>query len=120
MPAAKKKTLTFDDLDAIRKAKVAKTRVVPIEIDEDGTVAEFEMTAIGRRSFMELSDKYEKDDGSWKDEFPPRLVSACASNPKISVDEAIELWDDPKWSVYDLDRLFTAALELSSAFRAAK
>ena len=120
MPPAKKtaKTLTFDDLDAIRKAKVAKTRTVPIDLDEDGNVVEFELTAIGRRSFTEMSEAHEKEDGSWDDDFPPALVSACATNPPITLEEAKSLWDDPAWSVFDLDKLFTAALELSSNFRA--
>lgn len=43
------------------------------------------------------------------DTFPPALIAACLASPKLTEDEAKELWDDPAWSQAELSLLLQAA-----------
>lgn len=114
MTARKPKTI-----DEIRQAKKAKTDVVKIELD-DKTTIEFTFRGIGRKAFNTLVEEHQapEGDGEWDIEtFPPALISASCESPPMTPQEAKELWDDPNWSVQELDQVFTGALKVNAALR---
>lgn len=41
--------------------------------------------------------------------FAPKLIAASSDDPKITVDEAHEIWDDPEWSPAECEKLYHAA-----------
>lgn len=112
MPAKKK--LTFED---IRREKQAPRKTIEVDLDGNGKVAEFTFQGIGRRAFTELSEAHSSDDDTsgWDvASFAPALVAASSLEPSITPAQAKELWDDPAWTIFDLDKLFTAALSVNA------
>ncbi len=43
------------------------------------------------------------------DRFQPALVVACSVEPTLSIEEAVEMWDDDEWTEGELDAIFNAA-----------
>lgn len=111
-----KKSPTFDTIDDIRREKQAPRRTVTISVNEDQEV-DWKLRGIGRRAFRELSEAHsdDTDDTGWNMEtFPPALVAACSESPKLTEQEALEIWADDEWTIKELDSLFHAAIALSS------
>lgn len=80
---------------------------------DDGSLAVFTFRAISRNRYKEISDANPAidDKPGYGPEFPPMLVAACAIDPAISVDDALEMWDSDQWSDAELNQLFSAAVE---------
>lgn len=118
MPTRKK--LTFESIEEIRKAKKAPAEVVEIVIDGAGDGAQkfdWAMRGIGRKSFEDLSSRYENEDtpSGWEmDKFAPALIAACSESPKLSEEDANAIWNDDAWTTKELEALFRCALRLSS------
>lgn len=45
--------------------------------------------------------------------FPPALIAAASHDPKISPEEASDLWQDEGWSTGELLRLFNTAFQIN-------
>ena len=109
-------------IDEIRQAKKARTETVTVVLD-DKTEVDFMFKGIGRKAFNTLVNEHPdpNDELQWdQDNFPPALISASCESPAMTPDEAKELWDDPQWSVQELDQLFTGALKVNAALRGVK
>lgn len=80
------------------------------------TEQEFTFRSIGRHAHDELllshppTDEQKKEGyGFNPDTYTPALVAAASYDPKISLQEAAEIWDDPDWNSGELLQLFFAA-----------
>ena len=52
-----------------------------------------------------------------EDTYTPALLAASIVDPKLTVEEATELWHSPQWSQGDLDRLVVAARTVNQLIR---
>lgn len=118
---AKKATrATLDDL----LKKPARTREVTIRsADDSGAEIEFTVLfrSIGSKAYDALLSEHpptaaQKKEGSpWNsDTFPPALIAACSSDPKISLEDAKRLFESDEWSGGEVAGLFTAAIKVNS------
>jgi hypothetical protein len=114
MPPRKKPT--FESIDELTKAKKAGSETITIVVDGDVTV-DWVMRGIGRKSFETLSNAHEDEStpSGWDmDTFAPSMIAACSEYPKLTQQQAKDLWDSDDWTTKDLDSLFRAALRVSS------
>jgi len=77
--------------------------------------------AIGMRAYDRLVAKHppkpdQRAEGASfdMDTFAPALISACAVEPEISLDQAKSIWDSDDWSRGDVMVLFRNAVELNN------
>lgn len=50
----------------------------------------------------------------WNPEtFPPAIISACLVSPRMTVEEATEMYEDPSWNLGELQRLLAAAIAVN-------
>jgi len=111
---------TFKDL----LHKPARTKEVVLTVpDEDGNMIEFVfvMRAIGSKAYDTLVGLHaptaeQKREGAAynPDTFGPALIAHCSASPKLTPNEAKELWDSDEWSRGEVMALFTAAVEVNS------
>lgn len=87
---------------------------------------EFVFEALSRPFYDELIDQHPASDEQKAnakregrmppnynvDSFPPALVAATLVSPKMTLDDAKELWSDPNWSPAELVDLFAAARDV--------
>lgn len=109
---------TFDHL----RKKKRRERVVPIPtVDDDGdeVTLEFRMRAISSRQYDKLMadcppTPKQKDDGAAYDvdRFAPALIAAVSLEPKLTVEEATELYTSDEWASGEIGGLFIEALRL--------
>ena len=104
--------------------KPARTKEVVLKVpDEGGTVIEYVMTlrAIGSKAYDVLVSMHpptadQKKEGAAyiPDTVGPALISACAINPRMTPNEAKELWESDEWSRGEVMEIFVAAVEVNS------
>ncbi len=78
----------------------------------------FVFQSMGRKSYSALLDEYkpregdedDKELGANSDEFPPRLIALSSHSPKMTLDQAREIWDGDDWSDAETTALVTGAL----------
>lgn len=105
----------LDDMRKLRDAAIA-----------DGRIAVFRFRALGSDEYEQLVNRHkptqqqrdeadrEKRAIAWNlKTFPPALIAEACIEPRMTVDEASSLYDDPEWSAGDLGLLFTAANKAS-------
>ena len=113
-----------DDLEALEAdlaTVLAEERKLTGEMVDGSALFRFE--SIGRKRYEALIAENPPDEtqrkaakargilAAWNpDTFPPQIISACMSEPKLSVAEVAELWDHPAWNQSELSLLFDAAL----------
>ncbi len=85
------------------------------------SIVVFTFKSIGRLNYDELVSQHpptkdaKKDGADFNAEtFPPALLAAACSNPEISIEEAVEMFDDPDWNNAELRALFFGALEVNT------
>ena len=85
------------------------------------TLVVFTFKSIGRFNYDLLVSEHpptkeEKKDGADfnAETFPPALIAAACTDPVISPDEAVEMFDDPDWNNAELRALFFGALEVNT------
>lgn len=118
--APTRRPATFNDL----LHKPARTKEVVLKVpDEGGTIIEYVVTlrAIGSKAYDVLVGMHpptaeQKKDGATynPDTFGPALISACAIEPRMTPNEAKELWESEEWSRGEVMELFVAAVEVCS------
>lgn len=118
--SSNRRPATFSDL----RNKPSRTKEVVLAVpDADGNVVElvFTMRAIGSKGYDTLVSVHpptgeQKKEGAGynPDTFGPALISACSLDPKLTPNEAKELWDSDEWSRGEVMALFTAAVEVNS------
>lgn len=116
-PQAQRATLT----DLLKKP--ARTKEVTVRsVDDGGNEVELTIVfrSIGSRAYDALLTKHpatreqKKDGHSWNiDTFPPALIAASSSDPQISHEDAVQLWESDDWSSGELMGLFVAAMKLN-------
>ncbi len=91
--------------------------------DARDTEITFTFKAIGRLPYDELvgdpanapTEAQKKEGAQFNpDTFPPALVAAAAVDPKITLEEAVEIFGDSEWNGAELQKLFFAALEVNT------
>lgn len=113
---------TFDQL----VKKPARTKDIPVSVTaDDGDVVEavIRVRAIGAKAYDDLlsghppTGKQKKEDPNtpynWET-FPPALISACAVEPGMTVEEATEVWTSDEWSRGEVQTLFAGCVEVNS------
>lgn len=111
-------------LDHLRKKK-RREADVPITLqDDDGEDVQMTLRfrAISSRQYDKLVSEHpptpkQKDDGAIYNinNFAPALISAVSLDPKLSVEDASELYNSDDWSGGEIGGLFLAALRLCNA-----
>lgn len=115
-----RRAATFKDL----QSKPKRTKDVVLKVpDEDGEIIEFVVTlkAIGSKAYDDLIAKHpptteqKKDSAQYNaDTFGPALISACSFEPRMTPNEASEIWTSEDWSRGEVMELFVAAIEVCS------
>lgn len=115
-----RRAATFKDL----LSKPARTKEVKLSVpDADGTMVEFVVTlrAIGSKAYDVLVGMHpptteQKKEGAVynPDTFGPALISACAISPRMTPNEAKELWDSDEWSRGEVMEIFASSVEVCS------
>lgn len=85
------------------------------------SIVVFTFKSIGRLNYDELVSEHppskdqKKDGADFNAEtFPPALLAAACSDPEISLEEAVDMFDDPDWNNAELRALFFGALEVNT------
>ena len=104
--------------------KPARTKDVVLTVpDEDGMMIEyvFSMRAIGSKAYDVLVGMHpptpdQKREGATynPDSFGPALISMCSANPRMTPNEAKELWESDEWSRGEVMEIFMASVEVNS------
>jgi hypothetical protein len=111
---------TFADLQAKPKRMKEVTLRVP---DEDGDVIEMVVTlkAIGAKAYDDLMAKHpptgpqKLENAQYNpDTFGPALISACSFEPRLTPNEAKEIWDSEDWSRGEIMELFVGCIDVCS------
>jgi len=117
----KARAATFDDL---RKKNRRKAEFTVTSIDDDGEKVELVIRyrAIGSADYDRLvaahppTAKQAKDGAQYNFEtFGPALVAAVSYEPKLSVEEAKELFGSDEWASGEITSLFMNALRLQNS-----
>lgn len=113
-----RKRATFDRL----LSKKAREKVVEVELplDDDGVEkVELLFRSIGSAEYDRLVTKYpptpaqKKEGASYNlDAFAPSLIAAVCVDPKMSAEEAKELWTAEEWNRGELYNLFREAVDI--------
>ena len=108
-------------MDHLRK-KRKRERVVPIQsLDDDDMPITLEMRlrAISSRAYDKLIGDHpptptQRDQGAAYnvDSFAPALIAAVSLEPKMSTDDATEIYNSDEWSPGEVGGLFLEALRL--------
>ena len=119
-PKSTRRAATFKDL----QSKPKRTKDVVLKVpDEDGEIIEFVVTlkAVGSKAYDDLVAKHpptseqKKDNAQYNpDTFGPALISACSFEPRLTPNEATEIWTSEDWSRGEIMELFVAAVEVCS------
>lgn len=115
-----RRTATFNDL----LHKPARSRELVLRVpNDDGDVIDLvvNLRAIGAKDYDDLIAKHpptaeqKKEGGSYNvDTFAPALIAACSHEPKLTPNEAAEIWNSPDWSRGEIMELFLASVEVCS------
>jgi len=107
------KNATFE---LLRKKKLAE-KTFTVHVNGEAYVMKYR--AIGHQQYDDLVGKYpptpdERAEGALYSTkgFAPALISAVSVEPKLSLDEAKELWGSSDWSRGDLMVLFSHAVDV--------
>src|SRR5690348_16554108 len=111
---------TFSDLT--KKPRRTLTFTVLTQ-DEDGDVQlEMKYKAISAKEYDDLvaahppKPKDKQSGASFDlDTFAPALIAAMSVDPKLTEDEAKEIWDSPEWSGGEVSTLFFNAQRVCNA-----
>lgn len=119
--SAKRKPATIADL----KRKKVRTDTVEIPTyDEDGeeVVMTVRIKAIGSVAYDKLvaanpPNRVQRERGdNWNvDSFAPALISACAIEPKMTVEDATDIYTSDEWSAGEVGALFWACQRICNA-----
>jgi hypothetical protein len=114
---------TFTDL--LHKPVRSKALTIKVPESEEDNAEIVELTvrvrARGQKAYDDLlaahpPTKKQKDQGDVYnvETFCPALLSECVVEPKISMEEATELWTSDTWSRGELSELFFACVDVNS------
>ena len=115
-----RKAATFDEL--LKKPARTKDLVIKVPADDNG-ILELVVTlrAIGSKAYDDMiaghppTKEQKAEGGSYNvDTFAPALISACSSNPHLTVDEARQVWQSDDWSRGELMELFLGCVEVNN------
>lgn len=111
-------------VDLLLKKKRREKTVVINSVDDDGGLIELEIRyrAIGAKEYDDLVAAYPPTTGQRKDGasynvdlFAPALIAAVSLEPKLSFEDAKEIYNSPEWSGGEVGGLFIEALKLCNA-----
>lgn len=115
---AAEKVATWDDLRT-KKPKRGEVKIPTTDIDGNKITLKVLLRAISGPAWDALIDAHQPDDSekaqglSWHvDTFPIALVAACATDPKLTEGQWLELKNSPDWSGGEFGQLFGTAMNL--------
>ena len=116
--AVRRRPATVDDL----LTKPARTQELTITVGADKPVeVTLALTAISAKAYDDLlagnpPTVEQKAEGETynPDTFPAHIISAVVSEPKITLEQAREIWDGSQWSRGELRDLYMACVNLCS------
>lgn len=120
-PTARRRVATIDAL--LKKRRREDLVVVPMK-DDAGEAIELTIRyrALSAKEYDDLQAKFpptaaQKKDGAIfdVDGFAPALISACAIDPPISVEDATAIYSADEWSGGEVAELFFRAQRLCNA-----
>lgn len=95
----------------------------------DDEIVVFKFRAIGREPLDELISEHPPTDEHLAqakkenveiqfnvDSFPPALIAASCTSPKLTEAQAQEIWDSEDWNSAELQRLYAAAMMVNQVF----
>lgn len=114
MPDNKKSVTDSDRILSLMKGKKRRTRTVTITVS--GEAVQIEFTALSANELDKLRAKHPPTKAQIADglginieTFQPALVAATMTSPKISEDDAKEMWEGDGWTRGELSELFETA-----------
>lgn len=110
--------------ESLLKKPARETKVLIPTVGDDGQEIKlvFRMKALNGKVYDDLvsahppKDEDKKNGGQYNvDTFAPALISAASVTPKLSLEQAAELYHSEDWSGGEITSLFFAALRLCNA-----
>lgn len=102
---------------SLLKSKKPRRKTITLTIEDEQVKLTFQ--AISSKRLDKLQEKYpptseQAANGASFNRFtfPPALISACAVEPEISLDDANEIWNSDEWSTGELNTLFDTVTSL--------
>lgn len=117
--APRRRPATLDDL----LTKPARTHVMSISIPKDGTEVELTLalTALSAKAYDDLlaahpptKEQKAEGEGYNPDTFAPAVIAAVVTEPKLTVEQATEIWTGETWNRGELRDLFLGCVNLCS------
>jgi hypothetical protein len=113
-----------DDRELKRALKEAEEAVEAARAAVQAATKPFDFEAISAGDYEELKLKHPATPAQVKEAqrlgrmpnvldentFPPALIQRCCVKPRLTIDNAKEIWNDPKWSAAGAKSLFDAAV----------
>lgn len=103
------------------KAPDIQEQIDALVEESQTTVVMFTFESIGRPNYDALVEEHQPSKEEQKkgaefdaETFPPALISASCSDPEIPLEDAIAMFESPKWNNAELRLLFFGALEVNT------
>ena len=94
-------------VEAAKETEATFTFVAIGRVAYDGLVTELPPT----KTMLKEAEERKEPVPQWDvDKFPPALIALSCSDPEMTREEAVEIWEDPNWSGSELIKLFTTAM----------
>jgi len=117
--AARQKQSENDKQSLLDKLKGKRPRRKTIAIDVSGEEVQMTFEAISAHELDKLQTKHKPTTEQRArgfafnpNTFAPALVAACSVEPKLSLDDAREIWESEFWSTGELNQLFDTCSNL--------
>lgn len=102
------------DAAKLLAAKSLREASIAVAVNSDGGTAELKFQALPRREYRVLLDEHPPDTegADWNpDTFPPALIAACSLDPKLTLEQAGEMWEE--WEAGEMGRVFMLCFQLN-------
>lgn len=102
------------------KPKSRATFTLYLGEGDDATEIEVTAEALSMKDYDKLLAKFPPSEEDKRkgmtyelDKFAPALISACLSEPEMSLAQAKQLWNSDNWSRGDIEGLFSKVLQIN-------
>lgn len=117
--AARQEQSKADKSDLLNRLRNKKRKAKTLEINLDGDIVTLKFEAISSRELDKLRAKHPPTQkqraenlGVNLETFNPALVAATLVEPKVTEDEAVELFNSDRWSAGELAQIFNTASDV--------
>lgn len=117
--AARNEQSESDKKSTLDKLKSKKRRQQKISIEVNGEKLELLFQAVSYAELDAIQSKHQptqqqRIEGAVfnRNTFPPALIAACSVDPKMTEQDALDLWNSDDWSTGELQSIFEAVSNL--------